>query len=132
MRCEIGWPTVTFVPGSSDTFSRISSSTSSLGRSFIVEPHVDLRGLDALHVLVQLGPAGPPGRRRHLRHAQQHPLQRIAERVRVRQTGPGKVTALTVSAPSLNSGRNERPATAMPTTAATSSDRGRRDRPVRQ
>ena len=35
MRCEIGCPIVTFVPGSSDTFCRSSSSTASRGRSFI-------------------------------------------------------------------------------------------------
>ena len=35
MRCEIGWPIVTLVPGSSETFCRSSSSTVSRGRSFI-------------------------------------------------------------------------------------------------
>ena len=76
MRCEIGWPIVTFVPGSSDTFCRSSSSTASRGRSFIDEPHVDLGRLDALHVLVELGAAGAPRRRRHLGHAEQQPLER--------------------------------------------------------
>ena len=89
MRCEIGWPIVTFVPGSSDTFWR-NLLEHGLSRTLLHrQAHVDLRGLDALHVLVELRAPGAPGRRRHLRHAQQQPLERVAERVRVRQARAG-------------------------------------------
>ena len=86
MRCEIGWPMVTLVPGSSDTFRADLLEHHLPGRaSDGVEPHVDLGGLDALHVLVQLGPSRPAGGGRHFGHAQQQPLERVAQRVRVRQ-----------------------------------------------
>ena len=48
-----------------------------------LQADVDLRRFDALHVLVELRAAGSPRRRRHLRHAEHQPLQRVAQRVRI-------------------------------------------------
>ena len=46
-----------------------------------LETNVDLRRFHTLHVLVQFGPAGSPRRGRDFRHAEQQPLEGIAERV---------------------------------------------------
>jgi hypothetical protein len=69
MRCEIGCPIETFV------------------QQFIARPltlaqsHVDLGGLDALHVLVELGAAGAPGGGHHLGLRQQDLLDARADLV---------------------------------------------------
>ena len=51
---------------------------------------VDLRRLDALHVLVALGAAGAPCGAHDLRHLEQEPLQRRAEAIGGLQAGPGQ------------------------------------------
>ena len=85
MRCEIGWPIVTFVPGQQRHLLP-QLLEHGLARPVLHrEPHVDLGRLDALHVLVELGAAGPARRRRHLGHAEQQPLERIAQRIGVRE-----------------------------------------------
>ena len=62
MRCEIGWPIVTFVPGSP------AKLAPQLGQQLLARPlalaqaDVDLRRLHALHVLVELGAPGAPRR----------------------------------------------------------------------
>ena len=53
MRCEIGWPMMTFMPGISEKSRRNASSNSFLVRFCIFKRHVNLRGLHALGVLVQ-------------------------------------------------------------------------------
>ncbi len=52
------------------------------------EPHVDLGRLDALHMLVELGSASPPRRRRHFGHHQQEPLQSVTKRIRIGKARP--------------------------------------------
>ena len=109
MRCEIGWPIVTFMPGSSDTFCRMLVEHLVLRPVLHLEPHVDLGRLDTLHVLVELRPAGAPGRRRDLRTSAASAPALAPSASDSARLVPGRVTALTVSAPSLNSGRNDRP-----------------------
>ena len=110
MRCEIGWPTVTFVPGSSDTFSRISRSTSSLDRSFI-SSRTSISA-DSTPCTCSSSSARPV--RRAVEATSGTPSSRrssaLPSAFESARLVPGIVTALTVSAPSLNSGRNERPA----------------------
>ena len=86
------------------------------------EPHVDLRGFDALDVLVQLRSARSPGRRRHLRHAEQQPFERVAQRIRVGEARPGDGDGADGQRAFVEL-RQERPAEhrAMPTSAAMNS-----------
>ena len=119
MRCEIGWPIVTLVPGSSETFCRSSSSTASRGRSFI-SSRTSISA-DSTPCTCSSNSARPVRRAVEvtsgtLSISRSRALPSALESARL---VPGIVTALTVKAPSLNSGRNDLPAATMPTRAAT-------------
>ena len=110
MRCEIGWPIVTLVPGSSETFCRSSSSTASRGRSFI-SSRTSISA-DSTPCTCSSSSALPVRRAVEvtsgtLSISRSRALPSAFESARL---VPGIVTALTVKAPSLNSGRNDRPA----------------------
>ena len=90
IRCEIGCPIVTFVPGSVENCRRSSASSSCARAAGLAQADVDLGGLDALHVLVVLGAAGPARGRDHLRLRQQDLLDAPADLVGLRQRGAGQ------------------------------------------
>ena len=60
--------------------------TRALGLS---QPHIDLRRLDPLHMLVVLGPAGSARRRHDLGLRQQNLLDPLPDLIRFGQRGPG-------------------------------------------
>ena len=94
MRCEIGWPIVTFVPGSVEKPRRSAASSSARGRSGVAQADVDLRRLDALHVLVELGAAGPPRRGDDLGLRQQDLLDAPADLVGLGERRAGQRVGL--------------------------------------
>ena len=120
MRCEIGCPTVTFVPGRSDTRCRISSSTESRERSDAFRR--TSISADSTPCTCSSSSARPVRRAVDvtsgtLSSRRSSALPSALESARL---VPGIVTALMVSAPSLKSGRNDRPAPAIATRAAMS------------
>ena len=109
MRCEMGWPMVMFMPGTSEKSRRRASRNSALLRSRRDQCYVQLGRLHPLGVLVEFGAAGAAGDGDHLGMRQQVLLHDAAQLIGFGSEVPGRVTALIVSAPSLNSGRNARP-----------------------
>src|SRR6266511_4639200 len=89
MRCEIGWPIVTFRPGM-PAKSRRSVAELPLRAVLHPEPDVDLRRVHVLRVLVELRPPGPPGGGHHLRVLQERLLDHEPEPVRLLERGAGE------------------------------------------
>ena len=84
MRCEIGWPMVMFIPGTSEKSLRSSAEESSLGASRRqLKRYVQFGGLDTLRVLVQFRPAGAAGDAGNFRMGEQHALDDSAQFVRL-------------------------------------------------
>ena len=113
MRWLIGWPKVTFTPGSVATARRRSAKSSSLSRPGRGVPgHLHLGGVDPLDVLVLLRPAGAAAGRDHLREApgSPPPPARPSSSLSASEM-PGALTTETVRDPSLNGGRKLRPRT---------------------
>ena len=99
IRCEIGCPIVTFVPGSVENPRRSDASSSSREPLRLAQADVDLGRLDALHVLVELGAAGAPRRRDDFRLGEQDLLDPPADFVRLRERGAGQRVRLDRQAP---------------------------------
>ena len=109
MRCEIGCPMVMLVPGTSDSRSRISSSTASCGRP----PGVSRTSISADSTpwtcssssarpvrRAVAATSGTSSSKRSMALPSASDSSRLV---------PGSVTALMTSAPSLKAGRNARP-----------------------
>ena len=108
MRCEIGCPIVTFVPGSVENPRRSSASSSSRGRVGLAQADVDFGGFDALHVLVELGAAGSARRRDDFRLRQQDLLDPAADLVGLRQRRAGQRVRLNRQAAFVELGQERR------------------------
>jgi hypothetical protein len=113
MRCEIGWPMTTLVPGIFANSSAERGEQVGLAAVLHLEADLDLGGVDALGVLVELGAAGAAG------GATSGCASRIFSTMPPSAKDcssevPGSVTAATVSVPSLNSGRKVRPGESSP------------------
>ena len=67
IRCDIGCPMVTFVPGSVANCRRSSDKSSSPGPVGLFEADVDFSSLHTLDVLVVLSATSPARRRDHFR-----------------------------------------------------------------
>ena len=94
MRCEIGWPIVTFVPGKVENPRRSDASSSPRERLRLAQADVDLRRFDALHVLVELGTSGAPCRRDDFGLGQQNLFDALADLVRLRERRAGQRVGL--------------------------------------
>jgi hypothetical protein len=79
MRCEIGWPIVTFVPGNVEKPRRSSACLS--------QPHVDFRRFHSLDVFIKLRAAGAPRGRDHLWLREKNLLHAPADFVRLGERG---------------------------------------------
>ena len=103
-----------------DLLSQFLEHRFACGRSFISRSHVDLGGLDSLNVLVQFRAPGSPCRGRHFRHAEHQPLERIAERVRIREARARNRHGADGQGAFVELRQKRLPAATMPTSAATS------------
>ena len=135
MRCEIGWPIVTFVPGQQRHLLSQSPRAPLRAAGPVISSRTSISA-DSTPCTCSSSSALPVRRAVDvtsgtLSSSRSRALPSAFESARL---VPGIVTALTVRAPSLNSGRNDRPAAAMPTSAATSSSDGRAEHgpPVRE
>ena len=88
MRCEIGCPMATFVPGSPAKLAPQLRQQLLARPLRLAQADVDFRRLDALHVLVELGAARAPGRGHDLGLRQQNLLDPRADLVRLAERRP--------------------------------------------
>jgi hypothetical protein len=103
----MGWPTFR-VAGRMARRARISPITSSLLRSGALEVHVDLGGVDALRVLVELRAARAAPDGDHLRDVPDEVFRHQPQAVTLCESDARIVARLMVSVPSLKGGRKAR------------------------
>ena len=118
MRCEIGWPILTFVPGISEARSRISATTSSLERfrrsrrTSISDDSTPCKCSSDSALPVRRPVETTPGTLSRIRSSAAPRRSESCKLV------PGTVAALIVRLPSLSSGKNLRPTSFRPASAA--------------